>query len=81
MKGISAAIGSTWALATVQMRVSCLTRNTFRFASKAYREELGRDLKPVYMAISKQDVKERFAELAESRDVKDPTIGRSWENA
>jgi len=38
-----------------------LIRNTFRFASRKYWEEMSRDLRPVYTAPSEAVARERFA--------------------
>lgn len=40
-----------------------LIRNTFRFASRKYWDEMSRDLRPVYTAPSEAAARERFTEL------------------
>ena len=52
LKGLPEAITTTWELATVQACVIHLIRNTFRFASRKYWDEMSRDLRPVYTAPS-----------------------------
>jgi putative transposase len=52
-----------------------LIRNTFRFASK-----IGRDLPPVYTAVSEADAKDRLSEFTETWGGKYPAIVRLWEN-
>jgi putative transposase len=46
LKGLPEAITTTWELATVQACVIHLIRNTFRFASRKYWEEMSRNLRP-----------------------------------
>jgi len=55
--------------------------NTFRFASKADRDKMARDLRPVCTAASEHDDKERFGEFAEEWGDKYPAIIRLWKNA
>lgn len=64
-KGLPDAIGDVWPLATVQTCVLHLIRNTFRSASRADRDELARDLRPVYTTATEQQANDRFAELAD----------------
>ncbi len=63
LKGLPEAITTTWELATVQACVIHLIRNTFRFASRKYWDEMSRDLRPVYTAPSEAAAMERFAEF------------------
>lgn len=50
LKGLPESINTAWPLATVQTCIIHLIRNTFRFASRHYWEEMGKDLRPVYTA-------------------------------
>jgi putative transposase len=63
LKGLPEAITTTWELATVQACVIHLIRNTFRFASRRYWDEMSRDLRPVYTTPSETAARERFAEF------------------
>jgi putative transposase len=63
LKGLPEAITTTWELAIVQACVIHLIRNTFRFASRKYWEEMSRDLRPVYTAPSEAVARERFTEF------------------
>jgi hypothetical protein len=63
LKGLPEAITTTWELATVQACVIHLIRNTFRFASRKYWDQMSRDLRPVYTAPSEAAARERFAEF------------------
>jgi putative transposase len=54
LRGLPEAITTTWELAIVQACVIHLIRNTFRFASRKYWDEMSRDLRPVYTATSEQ---------------------------
>ena len=58
-----------------------LVRNTFRLASRADWDELAKDLRPVYTAVSEHDAKERFSDFTTKWGQKYPGIVRLWENA
>ena len=81
LKGLPEAITTTWELATVQACVIHLIRNTFRFASRKYWEEMSRDLRPVYTASSEAVARERFAEFDAKWCKTYPAISKLWENA
>ena len=79
LKGLPEAIETTWSSAIVQTCVLHLIRNTFRFASKMDWDEMARELRPVYTAMS-DDAEERFVEFTEMWGEKYPAIIRLWEN-
>jgi putative transposase len=81
LKGLPEAITTTWELATVQACVIHLIRNTFRFASRAYWQEMSRDLRPVYTAPSEAAARERFMEFDAKWGKQYPAISKLWENA
>ena len=81
LKGLPEAITATWELATVQACVVHLIRNTFRFASRAYWDEMSRDLRPVYTAPSEAAARERFTEFDSKWGKQYPAISKLWENA
>ncbi len=81
LKGLPEAITTTWELATVQACVIHLIRNTFRFASRKYWDEMSRDLRPVYTAPSEAAARERFAEFGAKWGKQYPAISKLWENA
>ncbi|MGB6050366.1 MAG: IS256 family transposase, partial [Rhodococcus sp. (in: high G+C Gram-positive bacteria)] len=57
LKGLPEAINTVWELAVVQTCIIHLIRNTFRFASRKYWDEMALDLKPVYTAPSESAAK------------------------
>ncbi len=81
LKGLPEAITTTWELATVQACVIHLIRNTFRFASRGYWQEMSRDLRPVYTAPSETAARERFMEFDTKWGGQYPAISKLWENA
>jgi putative transposase len=81
LKGLPDAITAVWELATVQTCIIHLIRNTFRFASRHYWEEMGKDLKPVYTAPTEAAAKERFTEFDAKWGTQYPAISRLWRNA
>jgi putative transposase len=81
LKGLPEAINSVWDLATVQACTLHLIRNTFRYASRKYWDQIGHDLRPVYTAANEAEARARFAEFAEKWGKPYPAIRRLWENA
>jgi putative transposase len=81
LKGLPEAITTTWELATVQACIIHLIRNTFRFASRKYWDEISRDLRPVYTAPSEAAARERFGEFNAKWGKQYPAISRLWQNA
>ncbi len=63
LKGLPESINTAWPLATVQTCIIHLIRNTFRFASRHYREEIGKDLRPVYTAPTEATTSERRRQI------------------
>ena len=81
LKGLPDAINTVWALAVVQTCIIHLIRNTFRYASRKYWDEMARDLRPIYTAPSEAAAKERFVEFTGKWGAQYPAITRMWENA
>jgi len=81
LKGLPESITTTWELAVVQTCIIHLIRNTFRFASRKYWDQIARDLRPVYTAPTEAAAKARFEEFAEKWCTMYPAIRKLWENA
>jgi putative transposase len=81
LKGLPDAINTVWDLATVQACILHLIRNTFRYASRKYWDQIGHDLRPVYTAANEAEARARFAEFADKWGKPYPAIRRLWENA
>ncbi len=81
LKGLPESITTCWPLATVQACIIHLIRNTFRFASRHYWEEMGKDLRPVYTAPTEAAARERFDEFDTKWGDRYPAITRLWRNA
>ncbi len=60
LKGLPESITTMWELAVVQTCIIHLIRNTFRFASRKYWDQIARDLRPVYTAPTEAAAKARF---------------------
>ncbi len=58
-----------------------LIRNTFRFASRHYWEEMGKDLRPVYTAPTEAAARERLEEFDAKWGGQYPAISKLWQNA
>jgi transposase-like protein len=81
LKGLPDAVNTTWELTTVQTCIIHLIRNTFKYASRKYWDQIARDLKPVYTAPSEAAARARFQEFAEKWCTMYPAIRQLWENA
>ena len=56
-------------------------RNTFRFSSRKYWDQIAREIRPVYTAPTEAADKERFIEFSANWGAQYPAIIRLWENA
>lgn len=81
LKGLPDAINTTWEQTTVQTCIIHLIRNTFKFASRKYWDQIARDLRPVYTAPNEAAAQARFEEFAEKWASMYPAIRVLWENA
>src|SRR5215212_6993504 len=63
LKGLPEAITTVWDRAIVQTCVIHLLRNTFRYASRKYWDQIAKDIRPVYTAPAEAAAKERFTEF------------------
>jgi Transposase, Mutator family len=81
LKGLPEAINTVWSRAVVQTCVIHLLRNTFRYASRRYWDQIAKDIRPVYTAASEAAAKERFTEFTEIWGAQYPAITQLWENA
>ncbi|APE19279.1 IS256 family transposase [Mycolicibacterium pallens] len=81
LKGLPDAINTVWSRAVVQTCVIHLLRNTFRYASRKYWDQIAKDIRPVYTAATEAAAKERFTEFTEKWGAQYPAIAQLWENA
>ncbi|WP_280262457.1 IS256 family transposase [Nocardia abscessus] len=81
LKGLPDAINTVWERTVVQTCVIHLLRNTFRYASRRYWDQMSKDLRPVYTAATEAAAKERFGEFAAKWGGQYPAIVRMWDNA
>ena len=81
LKGPPESINPAWPLATVRTCIIHLIRNTFRFASRHFWEEMGKDLRSVYTDPTEAAALERFEELDTKWGGQYPAISKLWRNA
>ncbi|HEY9312139.1 MAG TPA: IS256 family transposase [Williamsia sp.] len=81
LTGLPDAVTAVWQQAIVQTCIIHLLRNTFRYASRKYWDQMARDIKPVYTAPSEAAAKERFVEFTAKWGGQYPAIIRLWDNA
>jgi putative transposase len=81
LKGLPEAVNTVWDRAIIQTCVIHLLRNTFRYASRKYWDQIAKDIRPVYTAPTEAAAKERFVEFTATWGSQYPAIIRLWENA
>ncbi|MGV9864083.1 IS256 family transposase [Rhodococcus koreensis] len=81
LKGLPDSVSAAFPLATVQTCIIHLIRNTFRYASRKYWDNISVDLRPIYTAPNADQARLRFEEFAEKWGKPYPAIVRLWENA
>jgi hypothetical protein len=77
----SRSITTVWPQALVQACVLHLIRNTFRYASRRYCEQMAKDLRPVYTAPTEKAAEARFEEFTATWGGQYPAIVALWRNA
>jgi putative transposase len=81
LKGLPEAANTVWDRPIIQTCVIHLLRNTFRYASRKYWDQIAKDIRPVYTAPTEAAAKERFVEFTAKWGGQYPAIIRLWENA
>ena len=81
LKALPDAFTTVWELAVVQACIIHLFRNTFRFASPKYWDQIAHDLRPVYTAATEAEALARFEESEEKWGKPYPAISRLRRNA
>src|SRR5919112_411203 len=65
LKGLPDSVNAAFPAAIVQTCVIHLIRNTFRYASRKYWDQISHDLKPIYTAPTPTEARRRYEEFAE----------------
>ena len=81
LKGLPDSVNAVWPRTTVQTCLIHLIRNTFRYASRRYWDELSRDLKPIYQAADADAAAAALEDLDAKWGTRYPAIIRLWRNA
>jgi transposase-like protein len=81
LTGLPEAVTAVWERAVVQTCVIHLLRNTFRYASRKYWDQIAKDIRPVYTAPTEAAASERFAEFTATWGNQYPAIIRLWQRA
>jgi putative transposase len=81
LKGLPDSVNTVWPATIVQTCLIHLIRNSFRFASKKYWDELSRDLKPIYTAVNAEAAAVALDDLDAKWGARYPAIIRLWRNA
>ena len=81
LKGLPDSVNAVWPATIVQTCLIQLIRNSFRFASRKYWDQLSRDLKPIYQAVNPEAAAAALDDLDAKWDTRYPAIIRLWRNA
>ena len=81
LKGLPASVNAVWPATIVQTCLIHLIRNSFRFASRKYFDELSRDLKPIYQAVNADAAAAALGDLDAKWGARYPAIIRLWRTA
>src|SRR3954452_18184241 len=81
LKGLPDSVTAAFPQTVVQTCLIHLIRNTFRYASRKYWDQISHDLKPVYTAPTADQAQARYEEFAEKWGKPYPAIKRLWDNA
>jgi putative transposase len=81
LKGLPDSVNAVWPRTVVQTCLIHLIRNSFRFASRKYWDELSRDLKPIYQAVNPEAAAAALDDLQTKWGARYPAIIRLWRNA
>ena len=81
LKGLPSSVSAVFPDALVQTCIIHLIRNTFRYASKHYWEQMSKDLRPVYTAASVETAELALDEFLDKWGSRYPAIQGLWRNA
>ncbi|KSU56659.1 IS256 family transposase [Gordonia sp. IITR100] len=81
LKGLPDSVSAAFPLATVQTCIIHLIRNTFKYASRKYWDQISADLTPIYTAPTAAEARLRWEEFAEKWGKPYPAIVALWESA
>lgn len=81
LKGLPDSVATVWPDAIVQTCVIHLLRNSFRYTSRKYWDQIARELKLVYTASSATEARAQFEEFTTTWGARYPAVIQLWENA
>ncbi|OYN93877.1 IS256 family transposase [Enemella evansiae] len=81
LKGLPESVNAVFPDTIVQTCIIHLIRNTFRYASRKYWDQISHDLRPIYTAATAAEARRVYEEFAEKWGKPYPAITRLWDNA
>jgi transposase-like protein len=81
LKGLPDSVGAVWPDTVVQTCVIHLLRNSFRYTPRQHWEQVAKDLKPIYTAVSEAEAAARFEEFADVWGERYGAVTRLWRSA
>jgi putative transposase len=80
LKGFPEAIEAVYPLATVQLCIVHMVRNSLNYVGWKKRKEVAADLKRIYAATTSDEAEQRLCEFEDKWDQEFPPIAKSWRN-
>ena len=80
LKGFPEAIEAVYPLATVQLCIVHMVRNSLNYVGWKKRKEVAADLKRIYAATTSDEAEQRLCEFEDKWDQEFPPIAQSWRN-
>ena len=81
LKGLPDAVNATWKDTLVQTCVVHLIRNTFRYASRKYWDQIAKDLRPIYQAKTVEAAGAALDRFAGNWEARYPAAVKLWHDA
>ncbi|XAS74915.1 IS256 family transposase [Dermatophilaceae bacterium Sec6.4] len=81
LKGLPDSVAAVWPKAIVQTCVIHLLRNSFRYTSRKYWDQIAKELKLVYTAGSVAEARAKFEEFSATWGQRYPALIKLWESA
>jgi putative transposase len=81
LKGFPEAIEAVFPKAWVQTCIVHLIRHSLRYVPRRDKEQVARDLKPIYTAVNADEAREALEQFDEKWGERFPPITKSWEDA
>lgn len=81
LKGLPDSVGNVWPQTVVQTCVIHLLRNSFRYTPRQHWEQMAKDLRPIYTAVSEAEAAAKFEDFEQAWGDRYGAVVRLWRSA